>query len=281
MSKILEKRLVEAFKDREYVSRQELLAFYRGFEPDLKPGTFGWRIHDLKNKNIIRPLKRGLYAISYKPDYKPEITPKLVGLAKRITDTYEDVKHCIWQTQWLNEFSRHQSGKKMTLIEIEKDFVESLYYELKDSAVNELYVNPDNKTIGFYIAESSHPVIIKKLITRSPIAELTESSESAGRPGITAPTASTRKTGPTEPAGKTVKICTPSLEKILVDLFAEPALFYYLQGPELMHIYEHAIGNYTVNFTRLFSYAKRRQKEQAIRQFITNKMHHLVKDIVA
>lgn len=253
MPKIIENRLIEEFKDREYFTREDLFEFYRSFEPDLKEGTFGWRIYELKDKNIIRPLKRGLYVISYKPKYNPEISPELIKLAKRITDKFEDVKHCIWETEWLNEFSQHQASKRIILVEIEKDFIESLYYELKDSTRNELYFNPDDKAIDFYIAESNYPVVIKKLITRSPIAKRTE---------------------------KRVKFYTPLLEKILVDLFAEEKLFYYLQGYELMRIYENIISNYAINFTKLFSYAKRRDREQEIKQFMTNHISHLVKDII-
>ncbi|MBK8555962.1 MAG: hypothetical protein IPL65_09430 [Lewinellaceae bacterium] len=253
MPRIIANKLVDAFKDREYFTREDLFEFYRSFEPDLKEGTFGWRIYDLKAKNIIRPLKRGLYVISYKPKYKPETSPELIKLAKRITDKFEDTKHCIWETEWLNEFSQHQASRRMILIEIEKDFMESLYYELKDSSRNELYLNPDDKEIDFYLAESNYPVVIKKLITRSPIARRTE---------------------------KRVKFYTPLLEKILVDLYAEEKLFYYLQGAELVHIYKNAISNYAINFTKLFSYAKRREREQDIKQFMTNHMFHLVKDII-
>ncbi|WP_162418497.1 DUF6577 family protein [Cyclobacterium roseum] len=60
-------------KNREDSTREDLFEFYRSFELDLKEGTFEWRIYDLKDKNIIRPLKSGLYVISYKPKYKPEI----------------------------------------------------------------------------------------------------------------------------------------------------------------------------------------------------------------
>jgi hypothetical protein len=253
MSKIIVNRLIEEFKDREFFTREDLFEFYRHFEPDLKEGTFGWRIYDLKDKNIIRPLKRGHYVFSYKPRYKPEISPELIKLAKPIAAKFGDAKQCIWETDWLNEFSQHQASRRIILFEIEKDFMESLYYELKDSSRNELYLNPDDKAIDFYIAESNYPVIIKKLITRSPIAGRTE---------------------------KRVKFYTPLLEKILVDLFAEEKLFYYLQGSELMHIYENAINKYAINFTKLFSYAKRRDREQDIRQFITNHMYHLVKDII-
>ncbi len=253
MSNTVEEKLIEEFKDRESFTRQDLLDFYRNFEPDLKVGTFGWRIYDLKNRNIISAVKRGLYAISSKPEYKPEISQELIRLSKKLTDKFKDVKFCIWETDWLNEFLQHQSSKRILLIEIEKDFVESLYYELKNGSRRELFINPDDKTIDFYISESDYPVIIRKLITRSPISSRTE---------------------------KKVKTFTPQLEKILVDLFAEERLFYYLQGPELMHIYEAAMSNYTINFTKLFSYAKRRDREQEIKRFMTNHMCHIVKGII-
>lgn len=77
-----------------------------------------------------------------------------------------------------------------------------------------------------------------------------------------------------------VKIYTPLLEKILVDLFSEGKLFSYPQGSELIHIYENGISNYAINFTKLFSYTKRREREHDIKQFMTNHMHHLLKDII-
>jgi hypothetical protein len=253
MPKIIEKRLFEEFTDRESITRQELFEFFLYFEPDLKEGTFRWRVYDLKKKNIIRPLKRGLYVLSNKPKYNPVISQELIKLARQITEKFEDVKHCIWETEWINEFSQHQTIKRIIHIEIEKDFIESLYYELKDASRSELFLNPNDMAIDIYIAESDYPVIIKKLITRSPIARKTE---------------------------KKVKFYIPQLEKILVDLFSEEKLFYYLQGSEMMHIYENAISNYAINFTKLFSYAKRRDREQEIKQFMNNHLHHLVKDII-
>ena len=246
MPKIIENKLIEEFKDRDVFSRKELFDFFRYFEPELKEGTFGWRIYDLKNKNIIKSIQRGYYIISYKQKYKNEISGEILKLAKVISERFEDVKHCIWDTDWVNEFAQHQSGKKLIIIEIEKDFVESLYYELKDSFRFDIYLNPDEKTIDFYISESQRPVIIKKLITRSPISKRTENK---------------------------IKFYTPLLEKILVDLFTENKLFYFYQGAELMHVYENALKNYTLNYTKLFSYAKRRDREQDIKQFMTNNMN--------
>jgi len=253
MPKVIENRLIEEFKDRNYFSREELFDFYRYFEPELKEGTFGWRIYDLKNRNIIKPLKRGFYVISYKPKYIPDISPSLLKIANQLTERFDEIKHCIWETAWLNEFAQHQTSRSMHLIEIEKGFEESLFYELKDTMRGEVFLNPDKKAIDFYISESNQPVIIKKLLTRAPLSKKTE---------------------------KKIKFYIPTLEKILVDLFADERLFYYLQGSELMCIYENALTSYTINFTKLFSYAKRREREQDIKQFMTNHMFHLVKDFI-
>ena len=35
-----------------------------------------------------------------------------------------------------------------------------------------------------------------------------------------------------------------------------------------MHVYENALKNYTLNYTKLFSYAKRRDREQDIKQLV-------------
>jgi len=253
MSRIIENTLIEQFKNVETFSREDLFDFFRLFEPELKEGTLAWRIHNLKNKNIIKSIQRGFYTISYKPAYKPDISSELLKLGKVVSAQFEDVKYCIWNTNWMNEFSQHQSAKRIIIIEIEKDFVETLYYELKDSFKMDFYVNPDEKAIDFYISESKNPVIIKKLITRSPITKRTENK---------------------------IKIYTPQLEKILVDLFTENKLFYFYQGAELIHVFENVLKNYTLNYTKLFSYAKRREREKDIKQFLTNNMPHLVKDVI-
>ncbi len=249
MPKILNNKLIEKFKDRESFSREELFDFYLNYEPDLKEGTFGWRIYDLKEKSIIKPIRRGVYTISSKSEYKPDLSSELIKLSKKINEKYQEVKYCIWETDWVNEFSQHQTSKRLIIIEIEKDFVESLYYCLKDSFKYDLYLNPDEKSIDFYISESNYPVVIKKLTTRSPIGKRTENK---------------------------LNISIPLIEKILVDIYTEAKLFYFYQGSELMHIFKNVNNSYTINFTKLLSYAKRREREQEIKSFIKNNTDYLL-----
>lgn len=253
MPKIIENELLDTFKDRDIFSRDELLTFYRQFEPDLKQGTLGWRIHDLKERNIINTVKRGHYSISNRPDFEPEISSDVLKLGKTIGDKFKDVKFCVWETTWLDDFLLHQSCRTMILVEIEKGYEESLYVELKKDYNQEVFLNPDEREIKRYISESKRPIVINKLVTRSPLSERLEK----------------KKTIP-----------TPQLEKILVDLFAEEKLFHDLQVPERIKIYENAITNYAINFTRLFSYAKRRERDLEIKEFMTIYLAPLVNDII-
>lgn len=245
-------RLMEEFKDRESFTRDELLSFFLSIEPKLSKGTFGWRIYDLKNRNIIRTMQRGRYAISRKSIYTPECSSEMVEIAKQLAKKFSEIRFSIWDTSWLNEFSQLQTSKSMLVIDVEKGFEEALFYELKDNMHQEVFIRPDETAIYFYIAESQRPIIIKKLLTRAPLSQI---------------------------SAKDVEFFTPTLEKVLVDLLAEDKLFHFFQGSELIHIYGNAISKYTINFTKLFSYAKRREREEEIRQFMRNHIPHLVKEI--
>ncbi|TVZ26767.1 hypothetical protein JM83_1754 [Gillisia sp. Hel_I_86] len=253
MPKIIENRIIEAFKDQSSFDRDELFHFYLEFEPDLKESTFSWRIYDLKKKDIIKTIGRGLYVISYKPKYKPVLSDNVLKIARKTNEKFSEIQYAIWENQWLNEFTQHQVSNQMIVVEVEKEFTESLYYYLNDSLRMDFFLNPDEKEIEFYISESTVPVVIKRLVTRAPINKLRDKKN-------------------------TVLVAT--LEKIMVDLFADENLFHFYQGSELVNIYEKILERYSINFTKLFSYAKRRKKEEEIKQFINNHIPNILEDII-
>ncbi|OSY87551.1 hypothetical protein WH52_10630 [Tenacibaculum holothuriorum] len=252
MPKIIENKLIAHFKGRDFFEKDELYEFYREFEPNLKETTFRWRVYDLKKKDIIKTIGRGLYVISYKPKYKPILSEHLFKIARKTNERFADIKYAIWETQWLNEFTQHQTSNQMIIVEVEKEFADSLYYYLNDSMRMDFFLNPDDKEIEFYISESNVPVVIKRLVSRAPLQKI-----------------------------KNKKSIVPiaTLEKIMVDLFADENLFHFYQGSEMVNIYEKIIDRYSINFTKLFSYAKRRRKEQEIKQFIGNYIPNFLEDI--
>lgn len=252
MPKLIENNIIEAFQKRSSFDRGELYEFYLNTEPDLKESTFSWRIYDLKKKDIIKTIGRGLYVISYKPKYKPVLSNNALKIARKISERFEEINYAIWEIPWLNEFSQHQTFNQMIVVEVEKEFEESLYYFLNDSLQMNFFLNPDDKQIKFYISEVNSSVVVKRLVTRAPTIKIKE---------------------------KKTTIPTATLEKIMVDLFADENLFHFYQGSELIYIFERILNHYSINLTKLFSYAKRRKKEQEIKQFISNHIPNFLEDI--
>jgi hypothetical protein len=221
------------------ITREELLRIYKQLDPNLKESTFTWRIHALKERKVLRPVKRGIYTLWNKIDFDPSINEELTTINKQIKSQFGNAKYCVWDTAWLNELMIHQPAKYYSIVEIEKDLMESLFYHLKDNGVENVYLTPDEKLLERYVSENIRAIIIKPLISKSPLD---------------------------------IKnlVSIPCLEKILVDLFLDRKIFRAQQGSELINIYNTATKNYTINVTKMLGYAKRRAKEKHVFDFIRN-----------
>lgn len=235
-------KLEEEFHGKEFITRDELYEFYRLFEPDLNQATFGWRIHNLKEKNILQSVKRSVYILVEKKKFQPVVTPKLKALGVKITKQFPTAKNCVWSTKWLNEWTIHQSGRFLTVVEVESSATESVFYFLKDANYRNVFLNPTEDIIEKYIYEQVETIIVKTLLTKAPIRR--------------------RK-----------YLSVPTLEKILVDLFIDKNLYAPFQGGELINIFNAVYKNYGINITKLLGYAKRRGKDEAMLEFITKNTH--------
>lgn len=130
----------------------------------------------------------------------------------------------------------HQPVNFMYIIEVEKDAAESIFYYIKER-YKDVFLNPNEEIIQKYIAGKTECIIVKNLITESPLQEIYD-------------------------------VQTPTLEKILVDLFSDRVTFAFYQGNEMNYIYENALRKYNVNITTLFRYAQRRGKKEELKDFL-------------
>jgi hypothetical protein len=248
--KYIETQLLGRFKNHEFFTREDLLRFYRESEPDLKETTFGWRVFDLKRRQVIRDVKKGGYTLEGKQQFKPVLDKMTIKVSKFLETSFGDLGYNIWNTSWLNEMTELQATLHMIILEVDKNVVETVFNNLRDHGkFNNVYLKPDETMINTYISEINGPLIVKPIISRAPVARM-----------------------------KNVSI--PTIEKILVDLFCEQKLFYAFQGRQLIRIYEHCLSRYTINYSRLINYAKRRKREEEIREFIVTHLGDKMKEVI-
>jgi hypothetical protein len=249
MKKKAQHQFIQFFKGKPLISRQELNDYFLTTEGEIKEGTLGWRIYDLKQKNILREIQRGWYTLEVHPFYEPIIEPALKELANLFTKNFRNVPYCIWNISWLNEFTVHQFSSERIILETEKDLQESLANILGDNGYNNVIWSLKGQLPRNNFKEI--PILLLPLISRAPVQGITTDDSQS--------------------------VVIPTLEKILVDIYEGSSAFRFIQGAEMGRIYEHAIERYAINYSTLFNYAKRRGKEIELRAFLSKYVHDTAK----
>ncbi len=155
---------------------------------------------------------------------------------RKVKQKFPYVNVCIWNTSILNEFMIHQPFQFFTLVEVESEAARSVFYFLKESE-RHVFLEPKKEMLSDYLPESGHALIVNSLVSEAPLQTIGN-------------------------------VVTATLEKVLVDLFCAPSLFYTYQGAELTTIFKEAFSKYTVNENRLLRYADRRGKKDKLDHYL-------------
>ena len=132
---------------------------------------------------------------------------------------------------------RHQPGKFITIIEVEKEVMQSVFNLLQNSHQH-VFISPSQEIINNYLYNSKLPIVIEKLISEAPTQKIKN-------------------------------LETTTIEKILVDLLSDTDLFSAFQGRELYNIYEIAFARYYINISKMKRYAKRRSKFKKLEDILS------------
>ncbi len=233
--------LVKYFKGKNIISRDELYEFFLKNEPNLKKNTFAWRVHKLTKKGIIKIIGRGIYSLKNKDNYFLQLSNVSVKVSNHIAKSYSDLTYCISNSNWINEFTTHQYSSNFTIVEVEKEFLESVFFSLREKFKN-VFLKPSKTEFDRYISDLGKAIILIPFITRAPIQKL-----------------------------ENKKFLLPTIEKLIVDIFTKNIPYFFLPKSEVDKIIKNVFRNYNVNQTTLLAYAARRGKKNEIQNFLIEK----------
>jgi len=134
----------------------------------------------------------------------------------------------------------HIPKSSETIVEVEKGSEESVFYFVSESYKN-VFLNPSSDILEKYADDSQGTIIIKNLITDSPLQTVDD-------------------------------VQIPSIEKIIVDLILDNDLFSHYQGRDLKAIIEKAYQYNSINEDRLYRYAQRRGKRDFVKKLIEQEL---------
>jgi hypothetical protein len=194
-------------------------------------------LNNLVKKGLLERTGRGKYSIGLnRKIYTPPLEIGIMGIYGLIHEEKPLLECCVWRTSIINEFTLHQPGRFVQMVEIERDGLEAVFDLLRDHYPN-VYLNPSPELLDRYIAYQNDAIIIIPLTTEAPTQVVDG-------------------------------VRTTTLEKILVDLICEPKLYETFQGLELNYIFKEAFEKYPINKDKMFRYARRRKRKEKVEHFI-------------
>ena len=235
MAAALEKYIGRYFKGNERLPKQKLVGSIKKDFPDWSDNTINMYLSRLKKKGVIHSPSRGIYELDRHASFQPNISTTLKRIFNKIKREFPYIAFCVWDTVWLHDFMRHQPFKHYIVLEVEKDACESVFGYLSETMKN-IFLNPDEELFDRYISNLDGVVIIKNMVSEAPLIE-------------------------------EQKVIIPSLEKLLVDMLIDTALF-SAQQSEKEFIMRSVVKKYTLNELKMRRYANRRNRTREINELI-------------
>jgi len=218
-------------------SRDDLRVAMNDCGMHISEASFKLKLQCLINSGNIVRVGRNAYCIPSDglQKYSYEYSKLSEDVAGRLQENHPYLDFVMFELVQLNEFVNHQVAHNALFVSVEGDLGAFVFDTLKAAYPGKVLLNPNTDTYHQYW--SSDMIVIRKLITESP---------------------------------KDREIpWAARLEKILVDIVADPLLSASVGESEYPGIYKNAFRKYVVDESCLFRYAKRRGSDGKIYQLIT------------
>ena len=202
----------------------------------MNPATARQLLSRLTVSGQLSRIAYGKYTLAdRRQDFPIPLTDKVRDIYGKLHCELPLVDFCVYSGNIFQPIQHHVSVNNAVYVETNRDTVETVFSRLKEYYDN-VYCQPDDKFMADYIDLSKECIIVKPLVTESPL--------------------------------KTVEgVPSPSIEKLLVDIAKDPD-FDYLHGAEYDYMLENTINNYRVSTSKILRYARRR----GLHDFIKSKL---------
>lgn len=205
--------------------------------PGYTESSINWFLEKLKKENRIVTVGRGKYELvsgaSKKKQYAYNHSQKYQDIEKGIIKKYPLVEFQMWELIQFNEFVNHQIAKNLIVVEVENMLEETVFGTLHEEYPYVLY----SPQMDYYYRHKGDEdtIVVLKLISEAP---------------------------------KPIEGHSSSLEKLLADLFVNKFTGHLIEKSEYPAIMEEAFQKYYLDETKMFRYARRRNAETRMKEFI-------------
>lgn len=225
--------------NRSVISREDLWELMKQLHPDLSRDSIDWFVYNCQEQNIFKRIGRNRYTLSGSELDRDMYDPGKTEAVKRVEQALERLegscRYQVWDSGQLEEFMPDcRRLPRIVFAELEKGYMEDGFQQLKRRLNGNVWFKPERKYFKKYLEEEA--VIVLPL--------------------------------PSEAPKHKEDVHQVRLEKLIVDLLANKLVLELLSEEERIAFCRSAFERYVVEESGLFRYARRRNKEAAVRDMI-------------
>ncbi len=229
--------ILELFSD----SMSDVISVHSLYKKALKSGykgtmeTFRVWIYLLTKEGLLKRVRTGMYAKNINKEiYKIPIDHFMRRISVLLNKKYKSIKYDIWNISILNEFTRYTFNKSFYVLDVEFEIKEFVFEFLQEKSI-EIFMDISENDVYKYLFSNKKTLLLLPLVSESPITQVDN-------------------------------VYVPYLEKIMVDVVSEEKLNTIVE--DINDVYKNIYDKYMINERRLFRYARRRNKEEKIKNIL-------------
>ena len=218
-------------------THKDIISALRNVKPNLSANTYHWAVSHMVRDGQLTRVGYGEYSLSVKdikPEYRPYYSETALDVIRLISERFPHISFTVFETSLLNDFLNHLVSQNTIYVQVEKESSVFVFRFLQEAGYHRLMYLPSKRDYSLYWANGS--IIVTNLISEAPMR-----SDDPHR--IT-------------------------LEKMLVDMCSDKLISSSYSMSELPDVFKTAQNDYCLDRVRLYRYARRRNKEDKIKQLL-------------
>lgn len=194
-------------------------------QEQMSKASLYWYLNQLISMGLLSRTGRGRYSILTKSEFTPVIEERMSEVNETLRARYPFAETCLYSGSSISPLTHHIAPNSALYVEVSRPALEGVFSTLRELGYA-AFLKPNKDVMYNYVELDKSPVIVKPLVTGSPLRN-------------------------------TDGISVPTIEKLLVDMFCDDD-FFYMQGSEYNRVMENAYEKFNINDTTLLRYAGRR-----------------------
>ena len=181
----------------------------------------------------------GLYAASGpagKTEWAPPYSPAASEAAGAVAGSFPLLDFRVWELMWLNEFLNHLAARNTVFVCVEREGCEFVFETLRDRFPGRVLLKPTPDEAARYGTDGGISVV--RLVSEAP------------------------RSGPERHRA--------AIEQVAVDMFADKLIRSLLPQGDYAEAYRAMFERYAIDQVALLRYARRRGKEDELRDFLAD-----------